>query len=49
MQKKCSAKQNFAYQNKVAIQTTMSHVQFVTGILLVNALQRVVECKENSA
>ena len=29
------AQQNYAYQNKVTSQTTMVHVQFVTGILLI--------------
>ena len=31
------AQYNFANQNKFTSQTTMSHVQFVTGILLISA------------
>ena len=30
-------KQNYVYQNKVTSQTTMSHVQLVTGVLLISA------------
>ena len=34
---------HYAYQNKVTSKTTMSHVQFVTGILLISAWQKYVK------
>ncbi len=37
------AKQNYANQNKVTCQNTMSHVSFVTGILLISAKQEIVK------
>ena len=36
------AQQHAAYQNKVTSQTTMSHVQFTTGIQLISASQKSV-------
>ena len=41
--KSSQAQSNFAYQNKVTSQATISHVQFLTGILLISAKQTIVK------